>query len=123
MRSWFGPQVHPGISNRIAVPIEHTCLHCSEFFERSNNGVRLMSGEFAHLECLLRMTIGSLGHQRHLCACYSHHPALDDPPGFTPREAALAAFDWYHFHRLRPGLLDKALREVASDIRKEFGFE
>ena len=42
-----------------------------------------------HHECLARVFLGSVGHQRRECGCYGG--TYDDPPGMTRREAAIAA--------------------------------
>lgn len=74
------------------------CPYCSEPFvagepvSAANNGSELL-----HQECMLRMVIGSVGHQRKACSCFGG--VEEDPPGATLRQSALAAAA---FHRGRP---------------------
>lgn len=62
------------------------CRHCGE---------PLLPHEWQHEgfhhECITRVTLGSVGHQRQRCPCYGG--CEEDPPGMTVREAARAAFD------------------------------
>lgn len=61
------------------------CRHCKEPIlpgEQSNDGL--------HIECLTRITAGSVGHQMGVCACYGGD--MDDPSGMSVRQAAKAAF-------------------------------
>lgn len=44
---------------------------------------------YQHLECMLRQTFGSVGHQRRQCHCYGGE--LEDPPELSVRQAARAA--------------------------------
>lgn len=133
---WFGNCEQPPEgrtwADRIAPPIEHKCRWCDEFFEKHNAGLSVIGvGErieayYYHIECYLRWVLGSIGHQQHLCKCFPPvfgRQQLDDPPGFTMRQSALAAWDWFHFKRIRPELRDLALRNIAADINREFGFE
>jgi hypothetical protein len=64
------------------------CIHCGEplgvNFIPVNDGAAGL-----HQECAIRMSAGSVGHQRGRCHCYGG--AEEDPPGLTVREAALAA--------------------------------
>lgn len=54
-------------------------------------------GRAAHVECLARSVIGSLGHQQGRCPCFGG--SEDDPPGLSRREAARAAYDYYWARR------------------------
>jgi len=46
-------------------------------------------GNPIHKECMMRMTIGSVGHMLQLCSCYGGNE--EDPPNMTRRQAAQAA--------------------------------
>jgi hypothetical protein len=62
-----------------------TCLHCGEALlptEDHRDGL--------HIECIARLTLGSIGHQMHQCPCYGG--TVEDPPNFTKRQAARAAY-------------------------------
>lgn len=63
---------------------------------------------WAHYECSVRQTVGSVAHQLGKCSCYGG--TEDDPEGMTKREAAKAAlnlakvldFEERHNVRIRP---------------------
>lgn len=65
-----------------------TCKWCGEAVVWQNpnvpEGLRPM-----HSECSIRSIAGSVGHQTKRCSCYGG--TLEDPPGATKREAAIAA--------------------------------
>ena len=72
------------------------CPYCDEPtlpFERAAPVVALTAMGLvecrAHLECLARQALGSVGHQRGKCPCFGG--TEEDPPGATKRVAALAA--------------------------------
>lgn len=75
------------------------CLYCDEAilegepFDTVNGGADTL-----HAECLLRMVIGSVGHQRERCPCFGG--VEGDPVGLSRREAARAAA--MVFHALNP---------------------
>jgi hypothetical protein len=46
-----------------------------------------------HMECMMRMVAGSVGHQQRRCSCFGG--TEDDPPGMTKHEAAWAAAKLY----------------------------
>lgn len=73
-----------------------SCLYCEEPIQAGEpcntltvldaKGLRLAK---EHRECFARRVLGSVGHQMHKCPC--HGGTLEDPPGMTRREAAIAA--------------------------------
>jgi len=66
------------------------CLHCDEAVAPGEPFEFINSGrDRLHLECAIRMAVGSVGHQLGRCTCYGG--TEDDPPGATRREAAIAA--------------------------------
>jgi hypothetical protein len=73
------------------------CQYCLEDigegqpFEMVNGGAAAL-----HRECMIRMVVGSVGHQRRTCSCFGGDQ--EDPEGLTRREAAVAAA---HYHRLK----------------------
>lgn len=68
------------------------CAHCGEPTEDER---------MFHRECLTRMVVGSVGHQKGRCTCFA---GVEDhsEDGMTRREAALAA--WRYFHGVRSEL-------------------
>ena len=97
-------------------PVGQVCYHCGEAIEEGNRGflmpvVTLPEQEVAeppfqiiHLECLIRTTVGSLGHLHKKCSCYGGNE--DDPPGMTKRQAAIAAFEEFSRQPNYSGLKD-----------------
>lgn len=83
-------------------PIEVTtgdrCPNCGEGFVVGERGYptphHYTSGKVEithyHHECIVRMVVGSVGHQTKQCPCFGGK--LDDPPGMSRREAAREAF-------------------------------
>jgi hypothetical protein len=73
-----------------------TCLWCGESilpFERHEfraHGGTPPTMQPLHQECLLRMALGSVGHQKGTCSC--HGGTEEDPPEMTKRQAAVAAW-------------------------------
>lgn len=53
-----------------------------------------------HSECLIRMVVGSLGHQMGLCGCGGRRTVLDDPPGMSTRGAARLAYAYWRAKQL-----------------------
>jgi hypothetical protein len=93
-----------------------TCKHCDEEIDRdelvavpSRRGIVLVSVPHGfHLECWMRLTIGSVGHQLKVCSCFrGDGEVYDDPPGLSVRDAAIAAFD-----------LAMELRELDATARR-----
>lgn len=52
-----------------------------------------------HFECGLRSAVGSVGHQKKACSCYGG--TMEDPPGLTRRQAAIAAEEYFYLGRDR----------------------
>lgn len=76
---------------------ENLCIHCDEPVlpeEAHETRTMLLSSpavRLIHRECAARMVLGSVGHQMGLCSCNGGPDQFDDPPGYTKREAAMAA--------------------------------
>lgn len=75
---------------RMSADAPYVCPHCFEIVQdqepfrwADQQSVKL------HLECILRLTFGSVGHQLQLCTCFGG--VLGDPPAMSPREAARSA--------------------------------
>jgi hypothetical protein len=66
------------------------CQYCEEPigegepFEMVNGGAAAL-----HRDCMIRMVVGSVGHQRRQCSCFGG--TQEDPVGASRREAAKAA--------------------------------
>lgn len=73
---------------------DNLCAHCHELID----AVDLLMNTRFHLECLVRMTAGSVAHQKGTCTCHGGEEA--DPPGASLREAARAAYE--HFLKSAP---------------------
>lgn len=108
----FGPLGPPALPPA-ATPVGELCLHCDEPIEAGDSGslmpltelaegpleegakpgTRLFAGRIVpvHRECEIRQIAGSVGHQRGLCTCDGGPGTMDDPPGLTLRQAAVAA--------------------------------
>jgi hypothetical protein len=94
---YFGEPWNPGIARLepVATPIGQPCLHCQETIEYGDQG--LMVPAPVHLECFLRMVVGSIAHQNRTCACFGGSD--EPPPGLTRREEAIAAIAHYERHQ------------------------
>jgi len=86
----------------VPVPIGEACKWCAEVFVADDRGFgipQLSSGDttigFFHLECFMRMIIGSVGHQMNMCECHGGHDDSED--GLTRRAAARLAWDFHHY--------------------------
>lgn len=54
----------------------------------------------AHVECGVRMIIGSISHMQGRCGCYVAGSQEEDPPDITLREAARLAYNyWFSLDR------------------------
>ncbi len=71
------------------------CSYCEEPITRDEvigyRVVILAAGEIAHIECVMRNVVGSVGHQLGRCPCYGG--VEEDPPGLTLRQGAREAYD------------------------------
>ena len=111
---WFGPLPWGRCcfyNDRCATPIGQSCLFCEESISSEDCGLTMpfASAEEEidikpiHTECLLRQTIGSVGHQRKTCSCFGG--TEEDPPGLTKRQAALAAVREYEGTAVTPNFV------------------
>jgi hypothetical protein len=81
--------------------IQPTCPHCDEPIAE-NDDVRFITdgstGEDTrfHAECVLRVIVGSVGHQKRNCSCYGRVDMSEE--GLTKREAARRADEWFRTH-------------------------
>jgi hypothetical protein len=76
-----------------------SCLHCGEPIDPRQKEHYPLCPDNLHIECAVRMTIGSVGHQTCRCACFGG--TEEDPPGMTKRMAALSAFKLWEARRGR----------------------
>ena len=88
---YFGPFSPAGLDyERTVAPIGEPCLHCAEPIQHGDRGLRMQPElQPVHLECLQRMLLGSVAHQRGTCFCYGG--SGEDDPALSRRQAALAA--------------------------------
>lgn len=97
--SWGAPACQP--QDHTETPVGKLCGHCEEMVHQGDCGflqTAVMSGHNTHevafhLECHMRLILGSVGHLNKRCSCYGGTD--EDPPGMTVREAAIAAFQQY----------------------------
>ncbi|HEV8364574.1 MAG TPA: hypothetical protein VGQ52_13750 [Gemmatimonadaceae bacterium] len=71
------------------------CLHCDEPIRPGDPWDTTADGQPWHMECLMRLAIGSVAHIERRCGCYVPGATDNDPPGMTRRQAARAAVDAY----------------------------
>jgi hypothetical protein len=88
---------------RTDTPVGQACLHCQEAVGVLDEGYVFHSGAPIHMECLVRMTVGSVAYQHGRWSC--NDGTEGDPPGMTKREAAKAAHA--EFSRLAIGKLER----------------
>jgi hypothetical protein len=72
------------------------CEYCDEVILPGEEARGLQNK--LHRECAFRMVAGSVGHLMKMCHCYGGE--IEDPPGFTIREAARLAMNYWLEHRL-----------------------
>lgn len=98
--SWFGPAPWAPICDeleRVPAPAGTPCFHCEEPIAADDDGLLVASPAAdggwkqlpVHMECNLRIVVGSVGHQNAKCSCFGG--TEEDPPGMTKRQAAAAA--------------------------------
>jgi hypothetical protein len=66
------------------------CQRCDEPIDPAQYRKYPDCPPFLHIECAIRMSVGSEGHQTYRCPCYGG--TYEDPPGVSIRDAARAAF-------------------------------
>lgn len=92
--SWFGTDWGAKCcfeDEHVETPVGSECLYCKELVELGDRGLVNVIGQTFHLECQVRMIVGSVGHQMKQCYCYGG--SQEDPPNMTRREAAKAALE------------------------------
>jgi hypothetical protein len=92
----FGEGWFPVEMERTETPVGVLCLYCQEPIAEGDQGVLMpylgndgVSEVAEHRACLVRMTIGSVGHLKRTCSCYGG--TEEDPPELTRRQGAEAA--------------------------------
>jgi hypothetical protein len=108
--TWFGESWNAPLNevcNHQDTPAGMPCLYCEELIEPWASGVMQSAYQVSgwsrrplHLECFIRMGIGSVGHLMGKCSCYSG--TEEDPPGLTIRESARAAVLVLHMYGYSP---------------------
>ena len=99
---WFGQAYgapYEADCEQVATPVGDACAWCDELIADSDAGVILPLVGHAtkaqvpyHYECQVRMIVGGVNHQLHLCHCPGCAGVLaPDPAGLSRREAAMAA--------------------------------
>jgi hypothetical protein len=94
----------------VPTPIGELCEWCRECISFHDDGIILpllgnpdRTHAAYHYECHLRLIVGGVNHQLHLCHCTGCAGVLaPDPPNLTRREAARAAVRIHESMRGRP---------------------
>jgi hypothetical protein len=87
---YFGPpHRRKDYESQVPTPVGAPCLLCDERIEEGDTGTINGFKQIIHYECGMRSVIGSVGHQMRLCSCYGG--TVEDPPGMSRRQAAIAA--------------------------------
>ena len=105
MNAWFGTTAWGSICDHmthVATPVGKFCLHCEEAIQLGDEGQiipHIDDGNViqrpVHRECLIRMVVGSIGHQKKQCSCYNKNEAQEDQPGISKRQAAILACNYF----------------------------
>lgn len=103
MSVYFGDPWPSGIcedpeSMQIPTPVGKPCIHCGELITEGEQGTMYSNSPFAHRECSLRAVLGSVAHLEKRCSCYVPGSTENDDEGLTPRQAAIAAWEWVQKH-------------------------
>jgi hypothetical protein len=95
MNVWFGKSWGAPMCadlEHVPTPAGETCQWCTEAIEADASGWgSTRHGPWMHLECFMRMMLGSVGHQLGVCSC--HGGAYEDSPEMSTRDAARAAWE------------------------------
>jgi hypothetical protein len=95
-RSWGAPMCRD--LEHVMTPVGQVCQWCEEPIEADDSGWgATRRGAWMHVECFMRMMLGSVGHQLRVCMC--HGGPYEDPPEMTRRDAARAA--WENFNAIK----------------------
>jgi hypothetical protein len=68
------------------------CVYCEEPIEVWDMLPERMAKGRAHRECAFRMVVGSVAHQKGICAC--HGGDEEESPGLTLRQGARLAWNY-----------------------------
>ena len=114
MNAWFGTDWGAPICQtlRVPVPVGETCLHCDELIAADDSGVMMplmesvyniiaVTPAYYHVECWIRLMVGSTGHQLKLCPCFGGDYE-GEPETMSKRDAARAAWDLARQRAVRP---------------------
>lgn len=94
---YFGPpQLRKHYERQVDTPVGQPCLLCDEAVRDGDSGTVDPGGRVMHYECVMRASIGSVGHQLRRCSCYNKLDPQEDPPGMSRRQAAIAACALWH---------------------------
>lgn len=89
------------------------CVWCNEPMlpEDRNPAIPFLD---THTPCGFRMIMGSLAHLQGRCACFIDGAGEGDPPEMTLRQAAAAAYEYWHGLTVEERLI-RALGPVHDD--------
>jgi len=98
--TWFGKQYDAPIyydTTQAPTPVDVACMYCDELILMGEDGFLDSGSNPFHRECWVRMLIGSVAHQRHLCTCYMPEGAAQphEPEGLSRRQTAKLAVAYH----------------------------
>jgi hypothetical protein len=94
----YNAAIYEGIQSTL-VPIDQSCVYCSERFLEGDDGFIDAGNSPLHRECFLRMIVGSVAHQMHACNCALGEDAVDSEEGVSRREGAKLAVAYLESRR------------------------
>jgi len=98
--AWFGKQYDAPFyrdAQRVPTPVAVPCIYCEEPIQIEDDGILSSCLDALHRTCWIRMLVGSIAHQRHVCPCYlpEGEAQQHEPVGMSRRQAARLAADYY----------------------------
>jgi hypothetical protein len=106
---WDAPMLD-GAIHQVDTPVGQACLHCAEPITSGDRGVlracmhtdQKVTTEPVHMECDLRMGVGSLAHLHGRCSC--RNPGVTEPEPTSLRADALAVLAYFNEQRAKAGM-------------------
>lgn len=74
-------------------PVGLHCIYCDEVIKSKDTGKIINTFQAIHGECIIRMVVGSVEHQKRICPCYGG--CETEREGLTKRQSALRAVKFY----------------------------
>jgi hypothetical protein len=107
--SWFGSSCdipHCDGLKTVKTPVGATCEYCNDEIEIADCGILVpdligtgwIAQHAVHLECVTRLLIGSVKHQRHVCSCFGKHAWDFDRYRYGFHSDAISATNYLEKH-------------------------